>query len=351
MAGFHDKNSRVVGTWKIIECVSLSGSSEATGIEGTEFVLSEAGDVTWTVTDGCDALPLFSCQMYEVYTYQNLQCYGNRTLLRFAAYNGHIIEFRLDQPVMSRDLMLLTYDGWFMLQCEKLSSPEVVPDLPYSLLPAFSDGYFSDVVITSSSGRKFEVHSIVLKASMPDIDCSDLCGVEDSALETILHYLYSCSLPSALTPPIAHKTIAATQHLRGFEDFRKKCDVFIKNSNLRNRLVCLMQEVQECVEAMAQLFNPNDPCGTSPTHLISVLKAALRQMAIGIVKVIELSQEFEHCGWTLTQEEQHEVMRYTRSRLPVILVMVVKLLANVRASLAALNYHTRQQLSQQLVPE
>lgn len=61
----------------------------------TEFVLSEAGDVTWSVTDSCDALPLFSCQMYELYTYQNLQCYGNRTLLRFAAYNGHIIEFRV----------------------------------------------------------------------------------------------------------------------------------------------------------------------------------------------------------------------------------------------------------------
>ena len=42
-----------------------------------------------------------------------------------------------------------------------------------------------------------------------------------------------------------------------------------------------MQEVQDCVEAMAQLFNPGDPAGTSPSHLISVLKAALRQMAIG----------------------------------------------------------------------
>ena len=67
--------------------------------------------------------------------------------------------------------------------------------------------------------------------------------------------------------------------------------------------------------------------------------------------MIELSQEFEHCGRRLTQEEQHEVMRFTRSRLPPILATVVKLLSNVRASLAALNHHTRQQLSQQLVPE
>lgn len=46
-------------------------------------------------------------------------------------------------------------------------------------------------------------------------------------------------------------------------------------------LVSLMQEVQECVEVMVQLFNPSDPAGTSPSHLITVLKAALRQMAIG----------------------------------------------------------------------
>ncbi|XP_042857277.1 uncharacterized protein LOC122243695 [Penaeus japonicus] len=351
MAGFHDKNSRVVGTWKIIECVSLSGSSEATGIEGTEFVLSEAGDVTWTVTDGCDALPLFSCQMYEVYTYQNLQCYGNRTLLRFAAYNGHIIEFRLDQPVMSRDLMLLTYDGWFMLQCEKLSTPDVAPDLPYSLLPALSDGYFSDITITARSGRKFEVHSIVLECSLPGMDWQDLSGLEDAVLETVLHYLYSCCLPASLTTATAQRTMAATQHLPGFEELRKKCDVFVKNTNLRNRLVSLMQEVQECVEVMVQLFNPSDPAGTSPSHLITVLKAALRQMAIGVVKIVELSQEFEHCGWRLTQEEQHEVMRYTRSQLPPLLATVVRLLTNVRASLTALNHHTRQQLAQQLVPE
>ncbi|XP_069955000.1 uncharacterized protein [Cherax quadricarinatus] len=289
--------------------------------------------------------------MYEVYTYQNLQCYGNRTLLRFAAYNGHIIEFRLDQPVMSRDLMLLTYDGWFMLQCEKLTTPEIVPDLPYSLLPALADGYFSDVTIIAKSGRKFDVHSIVLESSMPSMNWTTLCGMDDTALETILHYLYSCCLPSTLTVATAHKSIAATQHLECFEDFRKKCDVFIKNTNLRNRLVCLMQEVQECVEVMVQLFNPSDPAVTSPTHLITVLKAALRQMAIGVVKVVELSQEFEQCGWRLTQAEQHEVMRYTRSQLPPLLATVVRLLANVRASLAVLNHHTRQQLAQQLVPE
>lgn len=71
----------------------------------------------------------------------------------------------------------------------------------------------------------------------------------------------------------------------------------------------------------------------------------------GVVKVVEVSREFEHCGRWLTQAEQHEVMRYTRSRLPFLLEAVVSLLRNVRTSLAALNHHTRQQLAQQLVPE
>ena len=39
----------------------------------------------------------------------------------------------------------------------QLSTPEVAPDLPYSLLPALSDGYFSDITITSKSGRKVSV--------------------------------------------------------------------------------------------------------------------------------------------------------------------------------------------------
>lgn len=42
-----------------------------------------------------------------------------------------------------------------------------------------------------------------------------------------------------------------------------------------------MGEVQQCVKAMVQIFTPTDPAVTSPSHLITMLKAALRQMAIG----------------------------------------------------------------------
>lgn len=93
------------------------------------------------------------------------------------------------------------------------------------------------------------------------------------------------------------------------------------------------------------------------THLLvlftvlSILIFNFHWWGTGVVKVVEVSREFEHCGRWLTQAEQHEVMRYTRSRLPFLLEAVVSLLRNVRTSLAALNHHTRQQLAQQLVPE
>ncbi|XP_076029990.1 uncharacterized protein LOC143018496 isoform X2 [Oratosquilla oratoria] len=305
------------------------------------------------VTDGCDSLPLFSCQTYEVYTYQNLQCYGNRTLLRFAAYNGHIIEFRLDQPVMSQDLMLLTYDGWFMLQCEKVNTLEPSPDLPYSLLPALSDGYFADIIIPARSGKKYEVHQVILSACVPDLnwtsDPPPLANTEDIVLETVLHYMYSCCLPHQLTVETAEKSIEATKGLEGFEDFVRMCEVFIVNTRLRHKLVGLVSDVHGCVDQMTELFNPST--SMSPAHLIHVIKAALRQIAIGFIKVVHLCEEFERHKGHLSQAEQHEIMRYTKSRLPVLLSQLVRLLANMRATLAQLKHHQREDLAQQLVPQ
>ncbi|CAL4114149.1 unnamed protein product, partial [Meganyctiphanes norvegica] len=320
----------------------------------SEFVLSEAGDVTWSVTEGCDILPLFACQMYEVYTYQNLQCYGNRTLLRFAAYKGHIIEFRLDQPVMSRDLMLLTYDGWFMLQCEKLHTPDTQVDLTYSLLPALQDGYFSDLTLTAATGRIFEVHRVVLECSAPWVDWSlspsPLHGLEEPVLETLIHYLYCCSLPPTLTTTTAQYAIQATQHLQDFKDFRNSCDIFIKNTNLRNKLVGLMSEVQDCLNTMVELFSPSD-LQASSQHLISMLKQALRHCAIGLVKLVEVCAELEVWWGKLTTEEQQEVMRVTRAQLPPMLQATVRLAANLRAHLHPLSHHSRQDLANHLVPQ
>ncbi|KAI0232554.1 hypothetical protein LSAT2_017136 [Lamellibrachia satsuma] len=88
----HDLNmadeSVFYGTWKIVECVSLAGTVEPTGIEGTVFQLDENGDISWKVCDDAESMPFFSCETYEV-------SLGNPAILKlFATFAGSIIAFR-----------------------------------------------------------------------------------------------------------------------------------------------------------------------------------------------------------------------------------------------------------------
>ena len=59
--------------------------------------------------------------------------------------------------------------------------------------------------------------------------------MEDPALETVLHYLYTRCLPSTLATDTAQRTLDATAHLvPALTDLREKCEVFIRNTALRN---------------------------------------------------------------------------------------------------------------------
>lgn len=47
--------------------------------------LDDSGDVTWTPMPGTEDLPLFACETYDALS----------TSIRFGAYQGHIIEFKV----------------------------------------------------------------------------------------------------------------------------------------------------------------------------------------------------------------------------------------------------------------
>lgn len=56
------------------------------------FRLDETGDVTWTVSDELmKSVPLFSCETYEIYSTTVLG-----VVLRFGAYAGHVIKFKVN---------------------------------------------------------------------------------------------------------------------------------------------------------------------------------------------------------------------------------------------------------------
>jgi len=62
------------------------------------------------------------------------------------AVSGHMFEFWVDRPV-PRDMMLLTFEGWCMIQCQQTVPLHPPLDFPFSFQAALTDGYFSDLEV------------------------------------------------------------------------------------------------------------------------------------------------------------------------------------------------------------
>jgi len=64
------------------------------------------------------------------------------------AVSGHMFEFTVDCPV-PRDIMLLTFQGWCVLQCKHVMSLSPPVDFPFSFLQALTEGYFADLELVN----------------------------------------------------------------------------------------------------------------------------------------------------------------------------------------------------------
>lgn len=179
------------GTWEIVEC-SLDDKLEVIGLEGIKFRLDEMGDITWyndlinpTVTtddvggggggDGNEhnracsesADALFSCETFELINLPN----EGPTLL-FGAFAGYSIEFKTN-TFTPTNAMSLACDGWYTLLCKRLKEEHSLgQDVPFTLISALQEAFFSDGVVKSSEGHQFYIHSPVLRLS--GFDCSTI---------------------------------------------------------------------------------------------------------------------------------------------------------------------------------
>lgn len=83
------------------------------------------------------------------------------------------------------------------------------------------------------------MHKTVLKLVNHYIDWNSspnpLDNLPEDVLFTILHYLYSECLPSDLKEETARNCLSATADLPGFDSFRDLCELFLKNSALKQR--------------------------------------------------------------------------------------------------------------------
>jgi hypothetical protein len=285
-----------IGTWEIIGCGYIYGTySDNRGLEGVRFRLDENGDVIWTVPEELKSIPLFSCETYEIYSTSI-----SGVILRFGAYAGHVLEFRCDQ-MEPRDNLSMTCEAWCMLHCKRVyeESTHKYHSVPFSLLPALEDGYFSDLTLTSSNKKQFKVHSSILKLQGSSIDWSaDLCpfnNLPEDVLGTILHFLYAECLPDNLTEVTAHQVLNAVSQYPCLNKLVSKCNLYLKNMALKQQIIGLVNDMHGSMNQIIEHFNvrnnhlSSENITSNPAKLCFVVKQSIRDAAVGKV-FIKLSR-------------------------------------------------------------
>ncbi|XP_013783752.1 uncharacterized protein LOC106467912 [Limulus polyphemus] len=361
------------GTWKIVKCNSLAGGSETSGIEGTEFTLDEGGDVTWKVPENTEPMPFFNWETYEVFL-------GNPHYLRlFGTFDGHVIEFQVDQP--KEDTIQLTYEGWCVLQCEKVSTNDSKHDVPFSFMCALEEGYFSDMIIKAADGKEFLVHSTILNLGNPAIQWDQqpcpLQGLPVDVLYVTLYYLYCECLPAGLQEETTKSCLQKVAHLPGFTRFGELCELFLKNAALKQQIISLVTDMHNCAGKIIDYFSGkggthdvaldavNGPLSSSggangadgdnlaanPARLCYIVKQALRESAVAGAKLLILCDLFSRRNHELSREERHEIIKYCKSRLPVFMNQLHKLLEVIKQSFSNLSGGERLDMAHYLVPE
>lgn len=331
--------------------------------------MDDTGDVLWKVADEVEQMPFFNSETFEIFN-------AAQPILKFFGSDlGHIIEFKME---LSGDLLLLTYESWFMLQCQRISQNDPKNDLNFSFINALEEGYFSDLTLVADSGKEFKVHKTILSLSIP-LDWNQyhhpLRGLPEDVLQVVLHYLYSACLPTALTEETAKHCIQAVSKLPAFSRLTELCEMFLKSNALKQQIISLVTDMHTCAGRIVDYFSgkPVD-CGNSPNHggtnsltggvggtgdglasnpakLCYVIKQSFRECAIAGAKLLILCDLFARRKNELSRVERREIVKYAKSRLPIFMHQLHKFLEVTRQTFSDMPALQRQDIALYLVPQ
>ncbi|XP_071966043.1 uncharacterized protein [Antedon mediterranea] len=358
MAEFGDL--QFVGLWKVVK-VEASGE-DASEHQGCVFQMTDSGDLLWSVPTGQDTPYLAAnFDLYEVSgkKFQSIEWIGSVT--------GYRLEFsaRLHKKT---NLLILTFEGDFKLYCERmLGNEDDFNDEPLSLLPALREGFFTDVNIVASNGKKFPAHLVILEAVCPQQNWrktpGPICGLSEEVIRVILHYVYTECLPAGLEVEATKACQAAISKIEGFERFISHCEILLQNMAVKNDIISHINEIYECSQRIISIFEGQEvsaerETGSSsnplsdPSKFCYVFKQAIREAMLGGVHYLLVCDLFCRRQSELSKEERQVIFTYTRSRLPDFIKQLQKLVQVLQAQF----YHKltpmqRQEIALYLVPE
>ncbi|XP_059480539.1 uncharacterized protein LOC132199661 [Neocloeon triangulifer] len=368
------------GSWEIVRSDLHGSSLGKTGIEGTKFHFEDTGDVRWDVPEGVEQLPLFNCDTYEVFS---VSIHG--IVIRFGTFAGHVFEFRvMDQVAVpdSQSFLNLICEDWCTLYCQRLtvSQPKAPTDFPFSLLSALNEGFFSDVTIEAENHKTFQAHSCILMIGSPELEwqswlekreqatnASDatapappLSGLPEDVLATVLHYIYSLSLPLDLSEETALRCIESVGTLPGFHPLASKCQAYLNNMTLRNKIMALIGEMHSSLETVINYFSSKaspgnygaaENLGSNPARLCNTLKQSTREFFVVLIKLVMFCELFNKEKADLSTDDQHEIISFAKSYLPIFLSQLSQILQGLKAVFNAMSASQRNELAMYLVLE
>lgn len=293
-----------------------------------------------------------------------LVCYGNnvdKIALKCMLESSHLI---------------LCYDRHLKLCCQKVNQvdSENLSSHPYTLLPALKEGFFSDITFFANNGEKLQAHKTILSRFFADVHTWDtipsfLENLPSDVLHALLHYLYTCSLPSNILDETARQLLRVVQ-LNGKDigNLGELCTEFLEATALKNRirglvsdLYSLMEYILQMAESLTAGLRNNSTTNQTassghmhriePSKVADVTKMALRQLAIGILKFVLLCDIFTKHKSDLSREERQEIIQHCRKRLPSFVELVEKFLIIFQGALSGLNDSEKEEMAVSLIPE
>lgn len=185
--------------------------------------------------------------------------------------------------------------------------------------------------------------------SSPLTSVSVLFNLTKDTLIPILHWLYSESLPQNLNETQLVALLKLCTTISPLNKMNGPCKKYLRLIKLKKVIVDIFVDIHECLNRMTILLNPYS-LARSPSSLCEIFKQCLREMAIGFALFVQLSQIFSKDTF-LNRFQRNEIIKWIKSRIPIVITQVHQLLQNVLIVIKSLHQEDKEELAQLMDPE
>ena len=245
-------------------------------------------------------------------------------------------------------------------------------DTSFHFLPALESGEFHDFIVKSRSGKEFRVHKSILGAEKLNTHetylKSILFGFSDDVTATLLHYLYSQSLPENLSPAVASQVKEFARNQPNFGRLGKLCESYIKHSSFQAELVGLVKEMREALNNILSMFggktfdedgrelggrckSVSRSLASNPAKLVTLVKQSFASLLLVLLKVIQFCEKFIKFKTSLSREDRNQVFIFAKAQVPLFMEQIIEIYKAVKYATVDLDAEHRHDIAAYIIPE